>query len=188
MVSERMSWWRRARWPLVALLVLVPAAVAASASVDAVDYLASRPSVVTTVPAGETGELGPARIRLVDSWVATADSTRGARFEVPEGAAIVSATLELDAGAASEDFGCRVTLLEPRAPRHWRSSLSAAGYYPGEDLPEDLPEDTPSGCSWAQTPFPFEVAFLVPEDAVDDIVLEVVTSDQLPRALHLRLD
>jgi hypothetical protein len=183
MVSQGTSWWRRSRWALLALLVLVPAAVAASLSIDAFDYLASRPSAVTTVDRGASAELGHATIRVRDSWTAPADSAAGERYEVPEGTALVSVTLELDATAASEDFGCTVKLLEPGRDRRWRSGITDADYYPGEGLPDDVP----SGCSWAESPFPFELTFLIPDDAVDHVVLEVVTPDRLPQAYHLRL-
>ena len=177
------GWWRRSRWALLALLVLVPAAVAAALSVDAFDYLASRPSGVTVVDRGDSAELDRATIRVVDSWTAPADSAAGERYEVPEGSALVSVTLELDATAASDDFFCTVMLLEADRDRRWRSGFPDTDYFPGEGLPDDVP----SGCSWAEVPFPFEATFLIPEDAVGEVVLEVVTPDLLPRAFHLRL-
>ncbi|MBN9141782.1 MAG: hypothetical protein J0H23_13245 [Micrococcales bacterium] len=183
MVTERMSWWRRSRWALLSLLVLVPAAVAASLSIDAFDYLSSRPSDVTTLDRGEQASLGDATIRVVDSWSAVGGSPEGDRYEVPDGTALVSVTLELDASAAPEGFTCTTKLLEPGVDRRWSSGLAGVDYFPGEGLPDDVP----SGCSRADMPFPFELAFLIPDDAVDDVVLEVFTSDLLPRAYHLRL-
>ncbi len=183
MVTTRSGWWRRSRWALLSLVVLVPAAVAASLSVDAVDYLMSRPSVVTTVEAGRAADLGDARIRVLESWTAPADSAVGEEYGVPEGTALVSVTLELDASAAAEDFACRVDLLDAGSQRHWRSGFTDTSYFPGEGLPDDAP----FGCSWHATPFPFEATFLIPEDAVDDVVLEVIDPRRLPRAFHLLL-
>jgi len=183
MVSGTPSWWRRSRWALLALLVLVPAAVASSLSIDAFDYLASRPSAITTVDRGDTAALGAASIRVDDAWIAVAGSAAGERYEVPEGTALVSATLELDASAAGEDFVCTVKLRDPVRDRRWSAGFTDTDYFPGRDLPDDVP----SGCSWAETAFPFELTFLIPEDAVDDVVLEVVTPDRLPSASHLRL-
>jgi hypothetical protein len=182
-VSGAQGWWRRSRWALLALLVLVPAAVAASLSIDAVDYLASRPSMVTTIERGDSAALGEATIRVRDSWTAPADSAAGERYEVPAGTALVSVTLDLDASSATEDFGCTVKLLEPGRDRHWTAGYTGTDYLQGEGLPDDVP----TGCSWASSPFPFEVTFLIPEDAVDRVVLEVVTPDRLPQAYHLRL-
>jgi len=180
-VSEQ-SWWRRSRWPLVSLAVLVPAALAASLSVDAVDYLLSRPSAVTVVERGGAGELGGATIRVIDSWSAPADSSLGEGYGVPVGAALVSVTLELDATAASEDFVCRVTLLEADRDRRWTTSFGT-DYFPGADLPDDVP----LGCRRHDTPFPFEETFVIPLDAQDRVVLEVIDPAGLPRVLHLEL-
>jgi hypothetical protein len=182
-VTERVTWWRRSRWALLSLVVLVPAAVAAALSIDAVDYLASRPSVVTTIDAGERAELGGAELRVVDSWIAPSGSAAGERYAVPDGTALVSVTLELDAQEASEEFRCSVKLLEPGRDRRWTSSYTDTDYFPGRDLPDDVP----TGCSWAEAAFPFEVTFLIPEDAADAVVIEAFTPDQLPTAFHLRL-
>lgn len=183
MVSERVGWWRRSRWALLSLVVLVPAAVAAALSVDAVDYLASRPSQVTTLEPGASADLGGSRLRVIDSWVAPAGSPSGERYAVPAGAALVSVTLELDASSASEEFSCTVKLLEPSRDRRWTSGYTDTDYFPGRELPDDVP----SGCSWAEVPFPFEVTFLIPEDAQDAIVIEAFTPDRLPQAYHFRL-
>lgn len=183
MVSGARAWWRRNRWALLALLVLVPAALAASLSIDAFGYLASRPSVITVVERGDVATLGEARIRVLDSWSAPAESARGEQYAVPEGTALVSVTLELDAGAASEDFTCQLRLLQTNPDRRWSHGFTDTDYFPGREMPDGVP----SSCVWDQRPFPFEVTFLIPEDAVDAVVLEVVTSDQLPRANHLQL-
>lgn len=183
MVNARQGWWRRSRWPLLSLVVLVPAAVAASLSIDAFDYLASRPSLVTTLERGDAAAFGEASIRVVDSWTATSDSAAGERFAVPDGAALVSVTLELDATRAAEDFRCQVRLRDAVEDRRWHAGFTDTDYFPGEGLPDDVP----STCSWADTAFPFEVNFLIPSEAADAVVLEVFTADQLPRAYHLRL-
>lgn len=183
MVSGPHAWWRRNRWALLALLVLVPAAVAASLSIDALSYLSSRPSVVTVVERGDVAPIGDARLRLIDSWMAPADTARGEQYAVPEGTALVSVTLELDARAASDDFVCQVKLLQSNPDRRWHSGFTDTDYFPGRDMPDGVP----SSCAWDPKPFPFEVTFLIPDDAVDAVVLEVFTSDQLPQAYHLRL-
>jgi len=177
------SWWRRSRWALLSLVVLVPAAVAAALSIDAVDYLASRPSIVTTVEPGQSVDLGGAQVRVADSWIAPADSAAGKRYAVPEGTALVVVTLELDATAASEDFHCTVKLREPGRDRRWSAGFTDTDYFRSDSLPDDVP----TTCSWAEVPFPFEVTFLIPDDAQDFVVLEVFTPDLLPRAYHLRL-
>jgi len=187
MVTRTESWWRRSRWALVALVVLVPAAVASALSIDAIDYVNAQPREVTVVAAGDTAELGGAELRVLDSWTAVADSERGREFAVPEGTALVVVTLELDATSASEDFGCQLALLQPDSDRRWSSSYGDTDYWPGSGLPDDLPDDLPSGCTKADAAFPFELTFLVPEDAAGEVVLEAVIPRELPRALHLRL-
>lgn len=183
MVTGEAGWFRRSRWALLALVVLVPASVAASLSIDAFDYLASRPSIVTTVERGDTAALGQARIRVIDSLVAVSGTAAGERYAVPEGTALVAVTLELDAAAAPEDFTCRLQLRDPVEDRRWNAGYPDADYFPGRDLPDSVP----SGCAWAERSFPFEVAFTIPAEAVDDVVLEVTSHAQLPQALHLRL-
>ena len=182
-VSRHVGWWRRSRWALLSLLVLVPAAVAAALSIDAVDYVASRPSIVSTVEPGAVADLGGASLRVADSWIAPADSADGERYAVPEGTALVSVTFELDAAKASDEFTCTVKLIEPGRDRHWTSGYTDTDYLPGRDFPDDVPV----GCSWAAAPFLFEVTFLIPEDAQDSVVIEAFTPDQLPQAYHLRL-
>lgn len=179
------SWWRRSRWGLLALAVLVPASLAAALSVDAVEYWNGSPRTAVEVPAGQTASFQGAQLRVLESWTATADSPEGQEYGVPEGTALVSVTFELDASAASEEFGCRTVLLEQRGDRRWTSSYGGGtDYWPGRDLPEDVP----TTCSYAETAFPFEEVFLVPEDAVGHLVVEVVTPAELPRVFHLRLE
>ena len=178
-----LGWWRRSRWALLSLVVLVPAAIAAALSVDAFDYLLTRPSAVTVVERGETGQIRDgATIRVIDSWAVGAGSPAGEEYGVPEGAVLVSVTLELDASAASDDFLCRVQLLEADRSRRWTSSYST-DYFPGRGLPDDVP----SGCAWHDTAYPFEETFLIPLDAQDCVVLEVIEPAGLPRVLHLKL-
>lgn len=183
MVGGASGWWRRSRWAVVALVILVPAAVAASLSIDAFDYLASRPSMVTTVEPGHPATFGEASVRVIDSWTATSDSAVGERYAVPEGTALVSVTLELDAVRAGEDFRCQTRLRDPVEDRRWWSGYTDTDYFPGEGLPDG----SPSTCTWAENAFPFELTFLIPEEARDAVVIEVFTSDRLPEAYHLRL-
>lgn len=183
MVAGTPSWWRRSRWALLALLVLVPASLAASLSIDAFDYLGSRPSVVTTIERGERASFGEASIRVVDSWTADAGSALGERYAVPEGTALVSVTLELDASRAGEEFRCQTRLRDPVADRRWWAGYTDTDYVPGERTPDGVP----STCTWFAHAYPFELTFLIPEEAQDAIVLEVFTSDRLPEAYHLRL-
>jgi len=177
------SWWRRSRWALLGLVVLVPAAGAASLSVDAFDYWAGQPHALEVVERGDAAQLGEARLRVTDSWVAVGGSADGIELDVPEGTALVSVTLELDASAADEDFSCRMTLLEPARDREWRDGYTGTDYFPREGFPDDIPY----GCSWAEVPFPIELTFLVPEDAVDGLELEVIDPELLPSAFRLRL-
>lgn len=183
MVSDGISWWRRSRWALLALVVLVPAAVAASLSIDAVDYGNAQPREITAAALGDTARIGEATLRVVDTWTAVAGSAEGVEYGVPEGAALVSVTLELDATAASEGFSCSIELLQPDRGRRWTSSPSGTDYWPGRGLPDDVP----TGCTGAEVAFPFELTFLVPEDAAGDVVLEVVNGPLLPRAFRLLL-
>jgi len=182
MVSEQ-GWWRRSRWALLSLVVLVPGAVAASLSIDAFEYLETRPSAVTVVEPGGVGQVREgATIRVIDSWAVESGSPAGEEYGVPEGTVLVSVTLEVDATAASDDFLCRVQLLEAERSRRWTSSYGT-DYFPGRGLPDDVP----SGCRWHDTAYPFEETFLIPADAKDRVVLEVIEPAGLPRALHLRL-
>lgn len=177
------SWWRRSRWAVLALVVLVPAAVATSLSVDAVDYWNAQPRELTTVPVGGVARMGEASLRITDTWTATADSAEGVEYGVPAGTALVSITLELDATAASDDFSCSLELLQADRDRRWINSYSGTDYWPGRGLPDDVP----TSCRGADAAFPFEVTFLIPEDAAGEVVLEVVNGPMLPRAFHLLL-
>ncbi|AYF98881.1 hypothetical protein [Protaetiibacter intestinalis] len=185
MVTSHGGWWRSARAGLLALVLLLPAAAVAALSVDFADYWNGRPREITTVAAGETGELGGVRLRVIDTWTATADSPDGELYGVPEGAALVSVTYEVDPTGAGEEFiGCTVKLLQPDSDRRWSDSAMGTDYWPGRGLPDGVPVS----CGPFEEPFPVESAFLIPEDAVGDVVAEVVIGSELPRALQLRLD
>lgn len=184
MSERRQSWWRKARAPLIALVVLVPAAIAAGLSVDAFDYLNSRPRVVTTVAAGEATRLGEVGFRLTDSWVAEADSAAGVEYGVPTGTALVSVTVEIDPTDASEEFtSCEMNLLQPGPDRRWGESIGDTDYWPDHDAAGDVPV----GCAPFASAYPRELVFVIPADAVGQVVVEVVIGSKLPQALQLRL-
>lgn len=178
------SWWRNSRIALLSLVVIVPAAVFAALSVDAIDYWESQHRDISTVAKGDTATLGAMTASVVDAWSAEGGTARGEAYGVPEGRVLVSVTIELDPSAAGEEFtGCRIRLLERETDTRWNPSTSGVDYYPGDGLPDEVPLT----CSAFDSSYPIEETFVLPADVSDDAIVEVVIASELPRVLHLEL-
>jgi hypothetical protein len=196
------DWFRRNRWALVALLVLIPAALAAAMSVSLFRYYGNLADRGTPVAEGEVGSYvpdrpqpenpdapaipasGPATLELTSYVVVPWDSETGREVGLVEGTEAVSALIHVDATGLPEDvFGCDAILVAPGAggERVWpMAGGSDIDYYPGGDLTAYC--DLGSG-----EEFDWEAVFVVPEGIADTAEL-VITRGAFQSERVLRLE
>jgi hypothetical protein len=134
------GWFRRNRWALVALTVLVPAAVLASLSIEWFAYDAAHTQRPEVVAVGASGVYEGSEFTLSDYLVVPWDSETGQELGLLEGTEAVSALIHVDATGSSADeenlVSCDANLVLPDADgdRTWESGSSAIDYYPSGDL------------------------------------------------------
>ncbi len=169
---------------LIALVVLIPAALAAALSVDAWGYIRSRPFVSTDLSAGQTGRLGDLEVELVGSLIITGNSADGNDIGVPPGADLVIARLRMDPGPVVDDgLGeCDVAFVSPSpaGDRRWNANAFNETDY---TIDEPYVTSCPLGSG---APYEYQTMFLVPAGAADNGWIEVTTWSTLPQALRLR--
>jgi hypothetical protein len=195
-----MTWVKRHRWGVLALVVLVPAALLAAMSIvwfRYMDAITQHPLVVAfgdtgtyqaTRPVPEDGEggpeAGPAELSLTDYTVVPWDSDPGRAVGLLEGTEAVSAVIHVDARGLGEDtFGCEALLIAPgpEGDRVWESALLGdIDYYPSGDLE--------ASCSLNDgTEFDWEAVFVLPEGIAADARLIITDASFQPR-YQLELD
>lgn len=201
-----MSWARRNRWPLLALIVLVPGAIVAAMSVNLFSYYGSQAQHPVVVPSGQPGEYTPAfattdddgnpiepppgprptaTMTLDDYTVVPADSDIGREVGLLAGTEAVAALIHVDATGMTEDaFSCDALLTAPgpQGERSWdpASSGTEIDYSPSGDLTEY--------CSLSGgDEFDWEVVFVVPEGVGETATLSV-TRGSFPAERVLQLD
>lgn len=189
-----MSWLRRNRWALLALVILVPAAVAAAMSISLFRYYADLQHDPVVVPEGETGEFVPTRPGAgdelpvpvgepaeftMDSYVVVPwDTDVGREVGLLEGSEAVSVLIEVDAtGMPEGTFSCSAILVAPgpQGERVWpMASGSDLDYYPSGDIE--------ANCSLSQgSAFTWEAVFVVPEGVGEDAELYISYGALQPR-------
>jgi hypothetical protein len=198
------GWWRRNRWALIALIVLIPGALAAAFSVYGFGYFGNQARQAVVVADGETGSFTTQAytpdptasptpqpdtssltvdISLTDYTVVPWDSDTGREVGLVEGTEAVSAILHVDATGLPDDvFGCDAILAAPGpgGERVWEiASGSDIDYYPSGDLVSYC--DLGSG-----EEFDWEAVFVVPEGVGDDATL-FITDGGFPPARVLRM-
>jgi hypothetical protein len=179
------AWFRRHRWGLIALVVLVPAAVLASLSIRWFDYHESTTQNPQVIAEGETGVVERTSFTLTDFTVVGWDSDTGRELGLLEGTEAVSAIIHVDASespASDENLiGCDALLVAdgPDGDRVWEAGSNAIDYYPGGDLV--------GNCSLTDHEvFDWEAVFVTPEGIADQARLIVTGS--WPYRYELQLD
>lgn len=184
MTGGARGWFRRQRWALAALVVLIPAAVLASLSVRWFWYNDEHTPRPEIVAAGETGEYEGAELTLTDYDVVRWDSEIGAELGLLEGTEAVAALIHVDArdSLASDEnlIGCDASLVlpGPGGNRVWRSGTSAIDYSPSGDLVGYCMLTDHVESDW-------EAVFVVPEGVGD--VARLVITDGISSKEHLLL-
>jgi hypothetical protein len=185
-----MSWVRRHRWALAALVVLIPAALAAAVSVvwfgyvdahaqhpvpvprgEAGTYVADRPSSETDAPSDLTATLTLTGYNVVP-W----NTDTGREVGLLEGTEAVSALIHVDAAGLPEDtFSCHAVLVAPgpEGDRVWDTASGEIDYYPSGDLHANC--DLNEG-----TAFDWEAVFVVPEGVGHNARLIVSDGSLIP--------
>lgn len=169
------AWLRRARWSLLALVVLVPLALAVALEPRFWPYLTQQPQP-DVVALGDTVRYGGAAITLTDLEVLD-----GAEVNAPAGADLVVATLSVDVVDPPESTYCDVTVVsaESGVERAWDAeSFSDSDYR--------IPDRFATRCDLTEAgATDLQLTFLVPRGEVDDPVIQFSSSAALPRVLRL---
>lgn len=167
-------WWRRNRWYLVALAVLLPAAVLVAMTLRWLPNVGDQPRP-DHVAIGETVRYSGADIELTRVEVLD-----GLEWNAPVGADVVVATLDIDVVEPGEAL-CRVLIVSDEAgfERSWEPELYVDSDY-------EVPEGRETRCDLSEPgAYILEVTFLVPAGQVEAPVVELTSSAALPRVLRL---
>lgn len=174
------AWWRRNRWYLLALAVLVPIAVVVALEPRFFPYLEAQQPRISAVERGETGAYGGAEFRLVDLEVFD-----GERVGAPAGGDVVLATVAVLIIEPS-DNACRAYVVATDGPVERRWELEP---YLRSDI--ELGDADVSRC-FLDTAGASEARFLflVPSGTADrdgtGLEIEISASTERPRVLRLR--
>lgn len=186
-----MTWVRRHRWALAALVVLIPAALAAAMSIVWFRYVGAEAQHPVVVRSGDPGTYATDRpdsdahevsdltatLTLTGYNVVPWNTETGREVGLLEGTEAVSALIHVDATGLPEDvFSCQALLIAPgpEGDRVWDTASGEIDYYPSGDLHGycDLSEGTA---------FDWEAVFVVPEGVGDDARLIISDGSLNPR-------
>lgn len=151
-----MSWWRRQRTALLALVITAAAVVGATIWLDVVPNIRATDRVIdaesTVDISGQTLTLGP---------------TEWGEFAAPDGSRTLSIRLESSGGADASVCG-QSTLTEADTGRTWVSSRK------GLDVSSD---DGENSCTIESSAYRILLVFLLPDDAEGPFRLDIEGSD-----------
>lgn len=148
------SWWRRNRWALLALVLLVPVTALSIGWHEWYGWYGygARPYIPVVATADGSVELADATWGPVRST--EIEDLRG--LDVPEGATVIAAAIPV--APAVDGVGCAAPeLVQQSTGRTWKPVRSEIGL--------DHDSDEPSTCSAVGTaPYELIVAFVLPDD------------------------
>lgn len=191
---RRPGWWRRNRWGLMALVVLLPVGLAAIFANSWLSYFDARASQAVEVPPTTSFSMPGAEFETVASARLAADTPGAvgmpagselvlARLRVtPNANANVDAPLEHDAKTSGPSLSCTIALAASDGVGEWQALSSGDyGWFAEEGL-------ATSACDSSRTePYVVDLAFLVPESADSELMLRVESLEWLPRYLRMLL-
>ncbi|SKA99302.1 hypothetical protein SAMN06295879_2758 [Agreia bicolorata] len=158
------SWWRRNRWPVLALAVLLPGTMILTTSSEWFDYQNSLYSHAVTVPDGESAVYGGVEFRVDNTVLVRGGTEGGDELELDPGMDLIVAILEVTPGDEPVD-SCNLTIsaTSPEHPerRTWNANV---------DLPRKFPPtgDSQTTCSDSEgKPYRLVVAATVPGGATE---------------------
>ncbi|SMQ68235.1 hypothetical protein SAMN06295943_1670 [Agreia sp. VKM Ac-1783] len=163
-MTTEQSWWRRNRWPVLALAVLLPGTVILTTSSEWFDYQNGLYSHAVTVPDGQSAVYGGAEFRVDDTVLVRGGTEGGDELELDPDMDLIVAVLEVTPGKDLVD-SCNLTIsaTSPAHPekRTWNANV---------DLPRKFPPtgDSQTTCSDSQgEPYRLVVAATVPSGAAE---------------------
>jgi hypothetical protein len=172
------TWWRRNRWFLVALAVIVPAAVLVALSDGWFSYAEMEQGRATVVASGESGDYAGATWSVTDAGAIAADTDAGESIGLLPGTSLVVVTLEVEPG--DEPPSCTLELEDAVGTRLWDPATYDVDVSADDDAETYCPTD-------AEGPYTLQTWFVVPDDAVKDSRLRLSTLDGLPELLLFEL-
>jgi hypothetical protein len=184
-VVAEQSWWRRNRWPLIALAVLLPATVAVTASSEWFDYQNNLYSHAVSVSHGQSGAYGGSEFRVDDTVIVRGGTEGGDELELDPDLDLIVAILEVTPGDSPADScSLQISATSPEHPerRRWDANI---------DLPPNFPSTGDAQTTCADTegePYRLVVAATLPSGAADRgswVVIEKL--GQAPDYLELEL-
>jgi hypothetical protein len=186
----RHGWFRRNRWALLAILVLLPATLGIMFVNQWVGYFAEWPSRPVRVAVGESVEYADARRSIESVDRIHGASAAGQDRGLPTGTDLVVVTLTVDptgSGPVGDRDLCTVWLAEsggPHGERKW-SNASTGAISPKGPRPELV-----SCSSELNDPYSFVAEFVVPVDAGKSTTMTVglAVAHALPAYASFALD
>jgi hypothetical protein len=158
------SWWRRNRWPLLALAVLLPGTLIVTTSSEWFDYQNGLYSHAVTVPDGESEVYGGMEFRVDDTVLVRGDTDEGDELELDPDLDLIVAILQVTPGdepVASCTLLIAATSPERPQRRTWNANV---------DLPRQFPStgDSQTTCADSEgEPYRLVVAATVPSGAAE---------------------
>jgi hypothetical protein len=169
------DWLRRNRWPLVALVVVIPAALVVSLVPRWFPYQEGQPQP-EAVGLGETVRYSGADIQLT-----ALELLDGAEVNAVAGVDVVVATFTIDVVDPPEVALCEVRVVSDESgfERFWDSELFIDSDY-------TVPDRFEQTCSLSEAgSYDLQMTFAVPRGEVPNPVVELSSSAGLPRVLRL---
>ncbi len=170
-----MTWLRRNRWFLVALVVLIPGAFVVSLIPRWFPYQGAQPQP-DAVALGETATYSGAEITLTGLEVLD-----GGPLNAPANADVVVATIAFDVVDPRDGAYCEITVVSDEAgyERRWESETVSDSDY-------EIPDRFAQTCTFAERgAYDLQLTFLVPHGQVEDPAVQISSSAGLPRVLRL---
>ena len=163
-VASDRSWWRRNRWPVVALAVLLPGTVILTTSSEWFDYQNGLYSHAVVVAEGESAVYGGTRFRVDDTVIVHGGTDGGDELELDPDLDLVVAVLDVTPGdEPSDSCTLQISATSPGHPerRTWNANV---------DLPRQFPStgDSQTTCSDTEgEPYRLVVAATIPSGAAE---------------------
>jgi hypothetical protein len=169
------TWLRRNRWYLLALVVLIPGALAVSLVPRFFPYLADLPQY-ESVARGETVRYSGADIQLTDLEVLD-----GETIAAPLGSDVVVASFTIDVVEPLESAYCELVVVssEGGVERRWDEQAYL-------NIDYEIPDGVEESCTLDEAgSYRAQFTFVVPHGEVADPAVELSSSAESPRVLRL---
>jgi hypothetical protein len=163
-IASGPSWWKRNRWPVLALAVMLPGTVVLTTSSEWFDYQNGLYSHAITASNGDAVAYGGTEFRVDDTVIVRGDTDEGDELELDPELDLIVAILEVTPGDEPVD-SCtlQISATSPEHPqrRRWNANV---------DLPRQFPStgDAQTSCADSEgEPYRLVVAATVPGGAAE---------------------